>query len=166
MAAVERIPWQIVMVRAQKIRVRWQETHDDWDEDHAPKVYGVPRGGCVIAPIIGWPVDRPGEADLIVDDLVDSGATRDRYKQGYPTTPFEVLFDKTTEPEVRGLWLEFPWEESDPSTGPVDHLLRLLQLVTTVDTSTREVRERAQRIVERIKSNPFDLFELSRRRGK
>lgn len=88
------------------------------------KAYGVPRGGCFIAALFR-PVDNPEDADLIVDDLVDSGATRDRWRAMYPDIPFWSPYDKTKEPELAGRWLSFPWEVND---APVeDNVVRLLQ---------------------------------------
>jgi GTP cyclohydrolase I len=75
------------------------------------KYYGVPRGGQYLAAMLN-PVDTPEQADIIIDDLIDSGKTRDRYLALYPGKPFVALFDKTTEPEVAGVWLRFPWEKT------------------------------------------------------
>lgn len=75
------------------------------------KYYGVPRGGQYLAAMLN-PVDTPEQADIIIDDLIDSGKTRDRYLELYPDKPFVALFDKTTEPEIAGVWLRFPWEKT------------------------------------------------------
>ena len=37
------------------------------------KYYGVPRGGVPIAGITGHPTNNIDEADVIIDDLIDSG---------------------------------------------------------------------------------------------
>ena len=76
--------------------------------------YGVPRGGIAPAYMLamfadGSIADRPEKADYIVDDLIDSGATRDRYAAKFPTIPFITLFDKKDSAD----WLVFPWEISD-----------------------------------------------------
>jgi GTP cyclohydrolase I len=76
--------------------------------------YGVPRGGAVIAGLLHATnhkcsaVDSPEKADFILDDLIDSGRTRAAYaKYG---KPFLALFDKQTDPAVKGRWLVFPYE--------------------------------------------------------
>ena len=98
-------------------------------------IYGVPRGGAVLAGLIQtkWPkhfgvVDSPEKADVIIDDLVDSGATRDRYRDKYPLTPFEVLYDKIRDESVRGRWLVFPWE-GEALRDTEDIVTRLLEFL-------------------------------------
>ena len=72
-------------------------------------VYGVPRGGSVVAALLGGQADTPEEASVIVDDIIDSGRTRDRFKKQFPNKPFLALVDKTAMPEPRP-WYQFPWE--------------------------------------------------------
>jgi hypoxanthine phosphoribosyltransferase len=107
-------------------------------ENRPRLVYGVPRGGSIVAALLtahGWqPVETPQEATVIVDDLVDSGRTLTPYvEQGFPAA---VLFAKA--PAPRGLvarlavppvqlgdaWVHFPW---DHTGAPDDAALRLLQ---------------------------------------
>jgi GTP cyclohydrolase I len=108
--------WQYIRNRAIAISTRLKSA----------KVYGVPRGGCVVAALVGTPVDRPDLADAIVDDVIDSGATRDRYTEAYPSIPFYALFDKTEETEpMRGKWIVFPWEKDE--TPVEDNVKRLLE---------------------------------------
>ena len=93
------------------------------------KVWGVPRGGVLAAyallayspsPGMFQIVDTSGVADVIMDDLVDTGEERERWKHRL----FAVLFDKqprlalktwfvgtSLSPETG--WLVFPWEKSD-----------------------------------------------------
>jgi GTP cyclohydrolase I len=103
-------------------------------------VYGVPRGGVFAALVFktaaekrGWVVElasTPERADFILDDLIDSGATCERYRKLAPRKPFLSLFDKRTLPDPT-TWLVFPWEqeEGDPTGGPEDAVLRLLQYI-------------------------------------
>ena len=77
-------------------------------------VYGVPRGGAIVAGMMAHHatdglvvVSDPSQADVIVDDIIDSGATRDRF----PGKPFIALVDKT-DPDKNLGWLVFPWEGS------------------------------------------------------
>lgn len=95
-------------------------------ERYTPRpVFGVPRGGCVPAAMLAgiWQtplLDRPETGCLVVDDLVDSGATRDHYEQYV----FDALYHKA---EGDG-WLVFPWEAGEES-GPTDAVRRLLQYI-------------------------------------
>lgn len=76
--------------------------------------YGVPRGGAVLAGLLHasrmncLAVQTPEEADFIIDDLVDSGRTRDAY--AHYGKPFLVLYDKQKDPLYRGRWIVFPYE--------------------------------------------------------
>lgn len=103
--------------------VTWKEIKERAKRlDPNLKYYGVPRGGQYISALLN-PVDTVSECDIIIDDLIDSGRTRDRYKPN--GKPFVALFDKQTEPELRDKWLRFPWEDK---TEPVeDNVFRVLQ---------------------------------------
>lgn len=96
------------------------------------QVYGIPRGGvhaayAILAHAANWSmVDRPEDADVFIDDIIDSGATKKRYASLFPNTPFYALVDKTQNPELG--WVTFPWEKSDNS-GIDDNIRRLLQFV-------------------------------------
>ncbi len=76
------------------------------------KVYGVPRGGSVAAAILGrLPADRPEDAEFIVDDIIDSGRTREHYTTKFPTKPFFALVDKMSDTWASDKWIWFPWEK-------------------------------------------------------
>jgi|LGVE01.1.fsa_nt_gb GTP cyclohydrolase I len=94
--------------------------------------YGVPRGGIAPAYSIaamseGGVVDSPNLADYIVDDLIDSGATRSEYISRYPHKKFIALFEKEDNTE----WFVFPWEvtKDNKDESGEDIFLRLLQFV-------------------------------------
>lgn len=96
-------------------------------------LYGIPRGGVAAAYAIlsyledAEVVDSPDEASVIVDDLIDSGATRDMYKKRFPMTPFVVLINKQLV-EYKNKWIVFPWEVNE-SGGTEDIPIRLLQAI-------------------------------------
>jgi GTP cyclohydrolase I len=98
-------------------------------------VYGVPRGGIPVAYLLscfGEVVDKPEDANLIVDDIVDSGETRGRYTNTYPTTLFMDLARYLPEGlRQPGQWVVFPWEvgEDDKDTSADDIVIRLLQYI-------------------------------------
>lgn len=96
------------------------------------KLFGVPRGGVSAALSIGSHipiqlVDAPGEADVIVDDLIDSGLTMHRIKQKHPEKLFVALIDKR-EDNWRGTWVIFPWEGTSEGSFE-DNVVRLLQYI-------------------------------------
>lgn len=100
----------------------------------AQYLYGVPRGGipAALAIINHFPpfilVDDPLKADVIVDDLIDSGCTERLFSSGYPGKPFYGLLDKRTDARYKGAWVIFPWEAT-PEKGIEDNIIRLLQFV-------------------------------------
>lgn len=116
---------KILAVKIQRMRVG----------KRAVGVYGVPRGGVPVAYLVcdhmgsadAYVVDNPEEADFIVDDIIDSGATRDRFRSLYPEKLFYALFDKTAEHSKLG-WIVFPWEST--SEGSIENAtVRLLQYI-------------------------------------
>ena len=94
--------------------------------------YPVPRGGIPAAYALGESgrakgiliniADSVDEADFILDDLIDSGTTRDKYSSVWSDKPFYALINK---PLYRSLdkdhdfcgWLVFPWETMDAFTA-------------------------------------------------
>lgn len=102
-------------------------------EDPA-KCYGIPRGGVSAAFALASEftievVDTPEEADFFLDDIIDSGATMQRYCDKYPEKPFLALIDKTSpNSEYANTWVVFPWEGT--AEGSIeDNIVRLLQYV-------------------------------------
>jgi hypoxanthine phosphoribosyltransferase len=120
------------------IPLGWQEYIRDIDElvTHLRNsgrefnyVYGVPRGGLipavVIAHSLGWKLvvdleelSVQKEEVLVIDDVVDSGRTRERYRD----YPFAALHRKdicTMEPDfcVRTInaWIVYPYEKNEGS---------------------------------------------------
>lgn len=96
-------------------------------------VHPVPRGGVPVAymlqgllPDMITVTSDPANADVFVDDLIDSGATMIRFQEQYPGKPMFSLINKKT--ENRNDWVVFPWEETQEA-GIEDHITRLLQYV-------------------------------------
>lgn len=120
------------------------------------RVWGIPRSGVPAAYIItsalndlGVPatlVNTPDEATLIVDDLVDSGATISRYSEKYRCAYFACLFSKQVQHDAfpssapyyfgelltsKGMWITFPWDVSGEAsdTSAFDAVTRMLQYI-------------------------------------
>ena len=113
-----------------KTNITWEQVYHRLEETikelpKGTKYYGVPRGGQIVAGMTGAAVDTIEEADVIIDDLIDSGATEERYKKY--NKPFLALIDKRI--ELQGEWLIFPWEEQEGDTEETveDNVRRLLQ---------------------------------------
>lgn len=95
------------------------------------KVYAVPRGG-IPARLALFALDSAQDfvveedwtkADVIVDDLIDTGRTMERFGDHY----FEALIDKRSW-EHGSDWVVWPWEGS-AAAGIEDNIVRLLQYV-------------------------------------
>lgn len=103
------------------------------------RVYGIPRGGVPVAYMLrgmnGITVaDTPEEAEILVDDIIDSGVTAAEWGERY-AKPVRALVDRvnhhangsTARNYLTG-WLVFPWE-SDSEGSIEDNIRRLLQFV-------------------------------------
>lgn len=83
------------------------------------KVYGIPRGGVPVALMLTHYLnctiaDKPEDADVFVDDIVDSGHTKGKFATLYPNKPFYALIDKLNNAKHSELgWVVFPWEKEE-----------------------------------------------------
>lgn len=114
------------------------------------RIWGVPRGGTEVVDrlVKAYPglrkVDYGYEAEVIVDDLIDSGTTRAGIKAKLPDIPFVALIDKAESGDTR--WHQFPWEEDQLSEAEqaVRRLLQSLNQDTRreglIDTPKRHVK--------------------------
>jgi len=90
------------------------------------RVYGVPRGGSVVAGLLACEgirvVDTAEEATHIIDDIEDSGRTRRTWEERYPDKAFMSLVGPTKR------WVVFPWEGSVESDR-ADTITRMIQQI-------------------------------------
>ncbi|MFX1537628.1 MAG: GTP cyclohydrolase I FolE [Promethearchaeota archaeon] len=155
-----------------KVHITWQEIQSRLDKlesifDHK-KVYGVPKGGMILSSFIRswcyiqW---KPEDADIILDDLIDSGATLEHYQKLYPDKPFYALFDKRS--EYKNQWLVMPWEADHPGQHKdsiQQNIIRQLQYIGE-DPNREGLKETPNRIVRSwdeifcgYNQNPEELF--------
>lgn len=159
MPNVKNVSWQdidhaVTRVVADAMHMPW---HPDSGARHTSimLVYGVPRGGLIPAALVvgklqgmKLPVmltDEPEHAHLIIDDLVDSGATHDRYRELYPSAKFMALFTKVDKSE----WLSFPWERAVSSSGVEDNVLRIIQHIGE-DPERDGLKDTPKRVVKSL----------------
>lgn len=132
-----------------RVTLSWKDVHQlcyqllcasGHDISHRHRVYGVPRGGCIVAALVGRPVSSPESAEFIVDDIIDSGATEKRHREQYPDKPFFALIDKRSAVtrEERETWIVFPWEVADKS-GVDENVERLRQYAKAGSAARKEV---------------------------
>lgn len=86
-------------------------------------IYGIPRGGVSAAILVNNFFDGKIEsclvhdialADIIIDDIRDSGNTVTRYKKLNTSAKIYTLIDKLgKDSEYKNVWFVFPWESSD-----------------------------------------------------
>ena len=76
----------------------------------------------------GKAVCRPEEADVFLDDIIDSGTTRERFRRLNPCVPFVALIDKTSKKHNYAGWFTFPWEETEENNIE-DVIIRQLQFI-------------------------------------
>jgi len=94
------------------------------------KIYGIPRGGMFVAALASHRVtlvDDPADADIFVDDIIDSGETAAKWKTKYGKGTV-ALVDKLHRPEDTKLpWIVFPWERQRGEDSPQSAVTRILQ---------------------------------------
>lgn len=114
--------------------------------------YAVPRGGVPVAYLLGslvpglLLVDTPADADIFIDDLIDSGATCEQLCDEYPGKPFFVLIDKRESKLYGGQWVVFPWEQ-DAAGSFENNITRLLQFIGE-DASREGLQETPHRVAK------------------
>jgi GTP cyclohydrolase I len=104
------------------MHVSWQEVYQRMESAPPGRLYGVPRGGAIVAGLSGRAVDKVEVADWIVRDVVadaDAGGSPDAY-QGKPVWG---LFDRTRD-GVCPDRLVLPWDSS-PGRSASERLDRL-----------------------------------------
>ena len=135
--------------------------------------YPVPNGGIPAALTIQGAfekiqdrkmmiVEDPSEADIVLDDILDSGATRKKFDQ----FPFYTLVDKQSGPDKDKGWFVFPWERAIKDEGPEDNIRRILQYIGEdpnreglLDTPKR-VAKSYKELFGGYKENPEDLLTV------
>ena len=107
-------------------------------------------------------VEDPSEADIVLDDILDSGATRKKFDQ----FPFYTLVDKQSEPDKDKGWFVFPWERAIKDEGPEDNIRRILQYIGEdpnreglLDTP-RRVAKSYKELFGGYKENPEELLTV------
>lgn len=90
--------------------VRWSEIYERLAEAPPGKLYGIPRGGSIVAGLTGRAVDHADDADWLVDDVISSKAASESWTTRLGK-PVWALFDKERD-RLTDRQLIMPWEGS------------------------------------------------------
>jgi hypoxanthine phosphoribosyltransferase len=92
------------------------------DSMHLSGVYGIPRGGCVLAVMLSYKLGipllmAPLKNCVVIDDIADTGKTLLHYKEKndyYITTMFyhkqSLVVPDFWYAEKKDNWIIYPWE--------------------------------------------------------
>ena len=129
----------------------------NWDSVKPLRIYPIPRGGVPVAYRLmsfvtcAMIVENPEDADVFIDDIVDSGETMKRYAEQFPGVPFFAMVDQQLDKYCfkQGLWLSFPWEQDTQDTHETidDNICRLLQYLGE-DVNRGGLLETPRRVVK------------------
>ena len=137
------------------------------------KVFGVPKGGMMASAYLKHAevVTGPAHANIILDDIVDSGATRKMYMEAWPDKEFFAIIDKTTYPkdsERQLSWMSFPWERMHPGgeDNIKQNITRIMQFIGEdvgrsgiIETPARVVKSYAK-IFSGYHIDPKSVFKV------
>jgi len=115
----------------EKYYMSWDELYTRLDSVDKPDniIYGIPRGGMIVSAFLKYAkvAHEPMWATMIIDDIVDSGRTRDKWMEKFPEKEFYAIVDKKNNPSDESLgWVVFPFED-DKDTDKEDNAIRLLE---------------------------------------
>ncbi len=130
-----------------KIKIKWGEIYSRLNKilNKYPKdtrYYGIPRGGQVIAGLTRNAEIDIKNADVIIDDVYDSGDTARKYEKY--NLPMEFLFDKREEPNLP--WIIFPWEQQF-DRGFESDIVRILERIGE-DPKREGIQDTPKRVVK------------------
>lgn len=110
------------------------------------KVWGIPRGGAIVAgltvPLGAIVVDDPSDAQVALDDIIDSGSTSQRVAAEYKLDTL-ALIDKPKEGITE--WVHLPWEE--PPKQDIEESVRRIFQWLGEDAHRDGLKETPARVV-------------------
>jgi GTP cyclohydrolase I len=157
----------------EKYYMTWREVFELVDQiPPYQRVYGVPRGGGIVAALYasrqtGMLVDADDNPDLILDDILDSGRTRDRFQQSNPEAMFYTLVNREMGRGPKNAWVVFPWE-AEPEREATDYITRLLEYLGQ-DVSRAGLQHTPERVLkalqEAVAGDGLDSISLLQHSG-
>jgi GTP cyclohydrolase I len=119
-------------------QVTWSEVYERLTAAPSGKLYGIPRGGAIVAGLTGRAVDQIEQADWVVDDVIDSGKSGEFARMW--KKPLWGLFDRTTD-AIGDNEVTFPWEGPVERVQKLEHLCRELLQTIGYDPTAAELKE-------------------------
>lgn len=111
--------------------VAWSEIYARLANAPAGALYGIPRGGSVVAGLTGRAVDRVEDADWLIDDVIDSKMTARAWAKRVGK-PVWALFDRDRD-GLTDRQLVMPWEAPGNGAAQQSALERIgLNLIETL----------------------------------
>lgn len=161
------LTWQDCELKARRMA---EEMNRQWNIDHFV-LYGIPRGGIPVALLLQKSLNALGrmadithiaeEANVFVDDIVDSGKTKQKYKEKFG----DILFVSMIESNEQKNWYVFPWEIGTEDNGPEENIVRLMQYIGE-DVDREGLIETPQRVIRSYEKlfggyrmNPADIMK-------
>ena len=137
-----------------EVRFKWDEIDklvqalaDRLDGADHLRVYGIPRGGQIVAGLLQRygivACDLLHEASALVDDVRDSGATAERWTDSTGLSVYSLVEKPIDTPSG---WVRFPWEEESKAEA-ADHVTRLLETLG-LDVTSGGLRDTPTRVVK------------------
>lgn len=132
-------------------------------------LWGIPGGGVPVAYLLSGMLkcgvaNHPNEADIFVDDIVDTGETKKHIMEAYGDKPFFALIDQSGIEEKK--WYVFPWDAT-VTMSKQDIVLRQLQAIGE-DPHRDGLRGTPSRVVRMwdeifsgYNKNPEDILNVS-----
>ena len=119
------------------------------------KIYGIPNGGSILAGYIASRnpsltlVMNPIEANVFIDDIIDSGKTMKKYTDKFTGIPFFALINKLgKDSDSKDTWYIFPWEREHPKQNSItDAVIRQLQYIGE-DVTREGLKDTPKRVVK------------------
>jgi GTP cyclohydrolase I len=153
--------------------VTWEQIFTRLSKIDKPEnvVYGIPKGGMILTAFLKHAkvVHLPECANVILDDIVDTGNTMNFYAKAYPNALQYALFDRKTSKEdytyFKNKWLVFPWEVTPMAEDTVQqNIVRTLEYIGEdpkreglLDTPNRVVKSWSK-IFEGYQKDPKEIF--------
>jgi len=125
------LPWAYIYQRIESIKEQYP----------LAKFYGIPRGGQIAAGLTGRATLDILEADVIIDDIKDSGKTEERYSvYGKPVVH---LYTK----DSTDGWITFPWELEDETKDKEDLVIRQIEALGE-DITRDGLKDTGRRVIK------------------